>query len=106
MRYYGVIGYATTKNIGSGEWKEVITEHHYYGDILRNSRRLQQSSEKINDDINISNQISIIADPYAYSNFHNIRYCEFMGIKWKITDVEVQYPRLILTLGGQYNAQT
>jgi hypothetical protein len=31
-------------------------------------------------------------------------YVEFMGTKWKITNVEVQYPRLILSVGGVYNA--
>jgi len=103
MKYYGAIGYAETVDMGYGEWKEAITERYYYGDILRNSRRLQSSSEQINDHLNISNQISIVADPYAYSNFHNMRYCEFMGIKWKVSNIEVQYPRLTLTLGGQYN---
>ena len=59
--------------------------------------------DKLNDDVNISNEISIVADPFAYQNFHAMRYVEFMGAKWKISSVEVQYPRLILTVGGVYN---
>ena len=46
---------------------------------------------------------SIIADPFAYQNFHAMRYIEWMGAKWKITKVNVQSPRLILSVGGVYN---
>ena len=101
-KFYGAIGYAKTAETMPGVWTEQITERDYYGDVIRNSRRLQ-SSDKVNDDISISNQISIVADPYAINNFHSMRYAEFMGAKWKISDVEVQYPRLLLTLGGLYN---
>ena len=101
-KYYGLIGYADTVETAPGVWKEQITERVYYGDVIRNSRRLQ-STEHLNDDVNISNQISIVADPYAINNFHSMRYAEFMGAKWKVSDIEVQYPRLLLTLGGVYN---
>ena len=101
-KYYGLIGYAETVETAPGVWKEQITERVYYGDVIRNSRRLQPT-EHLNDDINISNQISIVADPYAINNFHSMRYAEFMGAKWKVSDIEVQYPRLLLTLGGVYN---
>ena len=101
-KFYGAIGYAKTVETMPGVWTEQIIERDYYGDVIRNSRRLQ-SSDKVNDDINISNQISIVADPYTINNFHSMRYAEFMGAKWKISDVEVQYPRLLLTLGGLYN---
>ena len=101
-KFYGVIGYAVTKMTEQGIYEEQIVETEYVGDVIRNTRRLRDGS-KINDDINISNQISIIADPYAANNFHTIRYVVFMGAKWKISEVEVQYPRLILTLGGLYN---
>ena len=79
-------------------------ENLCYGDLIKNTRRLE-SSGSVNDDINISNQISIVADPYANENFYAMRYVKFMGAKWKISDVEVQYPRLILTIGGVYNEQ-
>ena len=101
-KFYGVIGYAVTKMTEQGIYEEQIVETEYMGDVIRNTRRLRDGS-KINDDINISNQISIIADPYAANNFHTMRYVVFMGAKWKISEVEVQYPRLILTLGGLYN---
>ena len=102
-KWFGKIGYATTAETAPGVWEESITVREYYGDIIRNSRRLQ-SGDKVNDDLNISNQLSIVSDPYGNENFHAMRYAEFMGAKWKVTDVEVQYPRLLLTLGGVYNA--
>ena len=102
-RWCGVIGYAETLEIEPGVWSEEFTERKYYGDLLRNSRRLQ-GSQQVNDDITISNQISILADPYAVQHFHAIRYAELFGTKWKVSSVEVQYPRLILELGGAYNA--
>lgn len=101
-KFYGNIGYAESVETAPGVWKEQITERAYYGDLTRNTRRLQSSSQ-LNDDINVANEISILADPFAYQNFHSMRYADFMGAKWKISTVEVQYPRLILTIGGVYN---
>ena len=101
-KFYGAIGYGKSIETSPGVWEDQITERMYSGDLIRNSRRLQ-SSGNVNDDIKISNQISIIADPYANENFHLMKYASFMGTKWKITDIEVQYPRLILTVGGVYN---
>ena len=103
-KFYGAIGYAKTVETMPGVWTEQITERDYYGDVIRNSRRLQ-SSDKVNDDISISNQISIVADPYAINNFHSMRYATYMGVKWKIKGVEYNHPRLILTLGGVYNGK-
>lgn len=102
-KFYGEIGFAQTKETSSDVWTEEIVKRNYIGDIIRNNRKLQTSSSSINDNINISNQISVIADPYAFHNFFSIRYVTYMGSKWKVTDVEVQYPRLILSLGGLYN---
>lgn len=101
-KFYGAIGYAETVESAPGVYEEAITERKYYGDVLRNNRQLQPS-ENLNDDINIANEISILADPYADNHFYAMRYAEFMGARWKITRVEVQHPRLKLTLGGLYN---
>lgn len=103
-KWFGKIGYAVTSETRPGIWEEVIVERNYYGDMTRNSRRLQAASQ-VNDDININNELSIISDPYAMNSFHAMCYAEFMGTKWKITNVEVQYPRLILSLGGLYNGE-
>lgn len=101
-KFYGNIGFAETIESEPGIWSQTIISRPYYGDLVRNFRKLENSGG-VNDDINISNEISIIADPYANQNFHLIKYVEFMGTKWKVSNVEVQYPRLILTVGGLYN---
>lgn len=101
-KFYGNIGFAETVETEPGVWVEEMTVRPYYGDLVRNTRRLENSGG-VNDNVNISNDISIIADPYANHNFHSIRYIEFMGAKWKVSNIEVQYPRLILTIGGVYN---
>lgn len=102
-KFFGTIGFNNgTVETSPGVWEQQIVERQYYGDLLRNSRRLQQT-DQLNDNINVSNEISIVSDPYANANFHSMRYVEFMGAKWKISNVEVQFPRLILTLGGVWN---
>jgi hypothetical protein len=103
-KFYGAIGYAVTEETKPGVWMEKITERMYYGDLTRNTRKLQ-STDQLNDNINVANEISIVADPFANENFHSMKYVEFMGAKWKVTSVEVQYPRLILTVGGVYNGE-
>lgn len=102
MKFYGAIGFAVTEETKPGVWSEAITEHSYYGDLTRNTRKLQ-NSDGLNDDVTINNDISIVANPYILSNMYAMRYVVFQGVKWKITNVEVQYPRLILTIGGLYN---
>lgn len=102
MKWYGVIGFGETVETKPGVWEDKITQRAYFGDVTRNTRMLQ-SGGQVNDNINVSNLISVVADPYANQNFHSIRYVEFMGTKWKVSNVDVQYPRLILTVGGVYN---
>lgn len=101
-KWAGKIGFAVPKETTPGVWKDEIVQRTYYGDMIRNIRRLQ-SSGNLNDNLVITNELSIIADPYANENFHAIRYAEFMGTKWKINSVQVQFPRLILELGEVYN---
>ena len=97
-KWYGMIGFAETVDKGNGVYKNQIIEKPYYGNVLT-----QTASDKVIDDITLSNELSIVSDNYAISNFHFMKYAEFMGVKWKIKKVEVKYPRLIITLGGVYN---
>ena len=101
-RFYGAVGYGVSTEIRPGVWKDEIIERNYYGDVIRVNRRLE-SPDKVNEDINISNEISILADPFANENFHLIKYVVFMGAKWKVSNITVQLPRLILSVGGVYN---
>lgn len=103
-KFYGKIGYAEQVETRPGVWEEHITERAYYGEVYRNIRNLQNAGQ-VNDNVDIANEFSIVADPFAYQNFHSMRYIEFMGAKWKISKVDVQHPRLTLTVGGLYNGQ-
>jgi hypothetical protein len=103
-KFYGTIGYAEKIETKPGVWKPSITERNYYGDVLKISRRLQ-AGENLNDDLIVNNEFSIVADPFAYENFCNMKYIKWMGTFWKITKVDVQRPRLILSIGGVYNGQ-
>lgn len=102
-KYYGNIGFITSIETSPGIWEEQIIDRPYFGDIKKYNSNFQ-SSNKINDDISISNIVSIISDPYANENFQHMRYVEFMGVKWSITNVSILYPRIELNLGGVYNA--
>ena len=102
-KWYGKVGYAVNAETEPGIWEEQITEIPYYGDVKNDRFKRQQSSNQVNDNIVISNVISIVADPFAYQNCSNIAYAEYLGTKWKVTDIDPQFPRLLLTLGGVYN---
>ena len=101
-KFYGPIGYVTQQEISPGIWDDVAVERSYRGDILQNIRKWEPTEHK-NDDVVISNRISIIADIFAYENLSTIRYVSWMGIRWKVNNIEIQRPRLILTLGEVYN---
>lgn len=104
-KFYGTIGFFTTIEVKPGVWQKRWTERKYFGDVLKNTVR-QQSNDNLNDNIVVSNQISIVADPFANENFHSIMYVEYMGAKWKVSNVEVEYPRLKLSIGEVYNDGT
>lgn len=103
-KFYGEIGYGHSVETAPGVWQDVITVKNYYGDVLRNTRRLE-NGENVNNDRTVNNSISILADAYANENFMAILYLKWMGTLWNVSDVEVQSPRLILRLGGVYNGQ-
>lgn len=101
-KWYGNVGFAKTVETEPGIWEEQIIVKPYFGDVMSNRWKRQNSGE-VNDNVNISTIISILADAFANENCSEMVYAEYMGTKWKITDIEPQYPRLLLTLGGVYN---
>lgn len=101
-KFRGVVGYGETVEVQAGVWEDVITERTYSGDVIRNTRRLE-NGQKVNNDLSVGNSISIVADAYANDHFFAIRYVEWAGTLWTVSDVEVQRPRLTLRLGGVYN---
>lgn len=106
-KFYGEVGYgeAVETPEGSGVHKMVITEVSYFGDVVRNSVRLE-SGESLNNDLSVGNSISIIADEYANEHFSRIKYVRWAGALWAVSTVEVRSPRLILALGSVYNGPT
>ena len=105
-KFFGKIGYGESQETTPGVWTDTIVEHEYYGDLVRNTRKLEPNTESLNDDITVGNSISIVADAYANEHFFAIRYIEWAGHLWTVSDVEVQAPRLLLRLGGVYNGPT
>lgn len=104
-KFYGAVGYSKTVEVKKGVWKQQVDKKTCYGDITRNTRRNETVNGQTNDNLRLDNQISIVADDYATQNYSSLLYVVIGGAKWKITSVELQYPRLILTIGGVYNAE-
>jgi hypothetical protein len=107
MRFFGAVGYGESSETpsNSGVWVDGVTEQLYFGDVIRNTRKLE-SGEDLNDDISVGNSISIVADEYAIKHFFKIKYVQWEGVLWTVTNVEVKSPRLILSLGSVYNGPT
>lgn len=102
-KFYGPIGFAETVETKPGIWTNQIVEHNYYCEVKDFTSKWSTSSDSTNDDLNITSQFSIIADPFAYQNLESMKYITYMGTKWKILTVKPNYPRLIMTTGGVFN---
>jgi hypothetical protein len=102
MKFHGKVGYGETMETSPGVYEDVIVDREYYGDVSRATRQLVQG-ENLNPDLSLGNTISIVADSQAMENFFNIRYVEWRGQLWTVSNVEIQSPRLLLYLGEVYN---
>ena len=103
MRWHGKIGYAITEE-HDGIWSDSVVEREYKGDLNKNAVQLQKS-DSVNNDFMVKNQISIVADPFAFENFQYMKYIEIMKVMWEISSVEIQYPRLLISVGGVWNGE-
>lgn len=104
-RFSGDIGFAETQETLPGNWEDVIVEHHYFGDVLQNSKQNDQGDQVIAD-IRVTNSISVVADAFLRDNYLALKYLRWLGVRWLVTDVKVAHPRLILQIGGRYNGPT
>lgn len=104
-KWYGEVGYAESYETTPGVWTDKIVVRHYYGDVLSNTSRWANNPDSTNDNLTLSSRISIVADRFAYQQFHTMKWVEYMGTKWKVSSVDPQPPRLILSLGGVYNGE-
>ena len=106
MRFYGTVGFVDTVKTAPGVFSQkVVAEKQYFGDVLNWNPRTEVSNSKANDDLNVSNRISILADSYANSHLQLIKYIIWNDVKWRVKDVTVSYPRLTLDIGGVYNGE-
>lgn len=103
-KFNGAIGYALPRETAPGVWTDKIVEKKYRGDVILDKRRWQPA-DKVNDDLNIDNSISIMADTYAYQNLGNMKYIVWDGIAWKIQSLSINRPRVVLQIGGVYNGE-
>lgn len=103
-RFYGVVGYVVEEEGAVDVILQKPVERYYKGDFIKNRRKLEAGVSTA-DNVSLANQVSIIADPYALVHIFAIRYIKWMGSAWKVNEVEVSYPRLILTIGGVYNGE-
>lgn len=101
-KFHGVVGYRESVETKPGVWQDHVIERKMFGDVVRNTRRLQEG-EQLNNDLTVGNSISIVADAYASNHFFAMIFVEWAGALWTVSDVEVQSPRLLLRLGGVYN---
>lgn len=104
-RFCGDIGFAIEVETAQDVFEPLITQRRYFGDIL-SARKRTENGEGLNDDVSLSVRVSIVADPFAEQHLSEMVFVVLNGTKWKVTDREVQYPRIILSVGGVYNEQT
>lgn len=107
MKFYGKIGFwDDTVEVKPGVFKPQIVEKDYYGDMIKDYRSVQTRSDEQYDDLTLGNRLIILADIYMRENLASVKYVLWNDVKWKVTHVDVEYPRLTLSLGGVYNENT
>lgn len=105
-RFHDKVGFLIPMdNQITGISEPVPVEKPYYGRILEHSRRWD-SSDSTNDDLTITNQISITANDYAFKYLSSIAYVRWKKGCWKVSSIRVKGPEIVLTLGGVWNGPT
>ena len=101
-KFHGKVGFVASTETVAGVWTDTATERDYYGDVIRQSKTWSDA-QQVNDNLVLGNRISIVGDDFASLNLPAMRYIIWGGNYYKITQVENNRPRLILSLGGLYN---
>lgn len=106
MKWHGMIGFEIQVEVSDDPgkatvWKPQIIPRHYYGEVQRLIKR-EGGGDKVNNDISFNNQFTIISDLYAQHNAYNMKWIEWMGRKWHITEITIEYPRITINIGGEY----
>ena len=102
MRFCGLVGYITQVEKARGVHVPEITTKKYHGDVLKDNRKWDKGIST-NDNLTIGNRFSIVADAYAFSHLGEIAFIEWMGTRWKVSNIEIIRPRIILSVGGVWS---
>lgn len=101
-KFAGLVTYVVTKETVPGVWAEVAESVTMRGDIIRKGA-VVQNGDKVNDDVVLNHRVSLVADDYALGNYQDIKRIQIDGREWNINNIEVQRPRIIVTVGGLWN---
>ena len=105
-RFYGKVGFIRTVNDGTGRFVEEEVVRYYKGDVNNNVRRYNpQNDVSANDDLALNDNVSILADAYAAENYMAMQWIEFDNVRWRITSVTKEYPRITIFFGGVWNGK-
>lgn len=106
MKFEGKVGFWIEDNeVKPGLFKPSIVEKSYTGDVSRDNRHWNVTSDSTNSIYRVNNEIGILADLYARQNWDSIRYVLWNGCYWSVTSVTLGYPRITLVLGGVYDGE-
>ncbi len=105
MKWYGEIAFSNQQETEPGVWEDVPIVRDYFGELIKNYRRDNVGSNS-NADITLSNQLSVVVDPFLLNSFHEILYVTYNGVKWRVNSVDIQYPKMTLDFGGLYKEES
>ena len=101
-RFSGLIGYVTQEESVPGVWSSVERTRKMKGNVIRQTASVV-TGEGVNDNVSLNHRVSLIGDAYAFDNYFNIKWVKMDTKRWKVTSIEVERPRIIVSLGGIWN---
>lgn len=105
-RFHDKVGFLIpVDNQETGISEPQPVERRYYGKIIEHTRKWE-TADHLLDNLNVTNQISITANDYAFKHASAIAYVRYMNGWWKVVSIRVKAPEIILTLGGVWNGPT
>lgn len=107
MRFAGLVGYIETEETSPGIHLPVETTRKMRGDVLsaktQNSQDGRTTETSLYKDIRLSHRFSLVGDAYSFKNYMYLKWIIVEGHKWEVSSVEIQSPRLLISIGGLYN---